>query len=119
MKDKVDNMNELKEMLKSNISIVDYYGVKKQIPVWIEEMSELTKELCKWLRKYDKLEGDVDSKLLNNIKEEITDVTICLDQLKYTIQFYDDDLTNAYKYKVDRQIKRINKEIGGNETNET
>ena len=27
--------------------IIDYYGVKKQVPVYIEEMSELTKEIRK------------------------------------------------------------------------
>ena len=41
------------------------------------------------------------------MKEEITDVTICLDQLKYVIQYAEDELMEEYKYKVDRQLKRI------------
>ena len=41
------------------------------------------------------------------MKEEITDVIICLDQLRYTIQFAEDDLMKAYKFKVDRQLQRI------------
>ncbi len=110
-------MNEFKEVLKKNTEIVNHYGVKAQIPVWIEEMSELTKNLCKWLRKYDELEGDISLQLLADMKEEITDVTICLDQLKYTIAFMEDDLEKEYKYKVDRQHQRIaNEKIG--ETNE-
>lgn len=100
-------MNHWENILEKNIQIVDYYGVKSQIPVWIEEMSELTKVLCKWSRIYDKLEGDINSQLLLDMKEEITDVTICLDQLKYVIEFFEDELMKNYEYKVDRQFKRI------------
>ena len=106
-------MNEWKETIKKNTEIVDYYGVKTQIPVWIEEMSELTKVLCKWFRKYDQLEGDINLQLLADMQEEITDVTICLDQLKYAIKFMEDDLMKEYKFKVDRQCKRIADEIAG------
>lgn len=102
-------MNEFKEVLKKNTEIVNHYGVIAQIPVWIEVMSELTKNLCKWLRKYDELEGDISLQLLADMKEEITDVTICLDQLKYTIAFMEDDLEEEYKYKVNRQHQRIAK----------
>lgn len=107
-------MNESKELrktLENNLKIVEHYGVKAQIPVWIEEMSELTKVLCKWFRKYDKLDGDINLQLLTDMKEEITDVIICLDQLRYTIKYAEDDLMKEYKYKVDRQLRRIAEEI--------
>ena len=104
------SQEELKQILENNIKIVEYYGVKKQIPVWIEEMSELTKVLCKWFRKYDELEGDITDKLLHDAKEEITDVMICLDQLKYHILYTEDDLMENYKFKVNRQLARIEKE---------
>lgn len=95
------------ELLLADVDIVNHYGVKKQIPVWIEEMSELTKCLCKVLRNYDKLEGDISGKLLNDLKEEITDVTICLDQLNYAINFAEDDLIKIYEYKIKRQQERM------------
>ena len=104
------SQEELKEVLENNIKIVKYYGVKNQIPVWIEEMSELTKVLCKWFRKYDELEGDINLQLLSDMKEEITDVMICLDQLKYHILYTEDDLMKEYKWKVNRQLDRIEKE---------
>lgn len=94
----------MEETLRNNIKIVEHYGYEKQIPVWIEEMSELTKELCKWSRK------GLSEELISHIEEEITDVTICLDQLKYSLQFTEDDLMKEYKYKVDRQLDRIAKE---------
>ena len=93
------------EILQNNIKIVNHYGVKNQIPVWIEEMSELTKELCKWFRK-----GSLHPELIDNIKEEIADVTICLDQIKYLLHYTEDSLMEEYKYKVDRQLSRIKNE---------
>ena len=102
---------ELKEILEKNISIVNHYGAKKQMPIWIEELSELTKVICKWLRKYDQLEGDISESLLNDMKEEITDVTICIDQLRYILNFTEDDLMQEYKFKVERQLKRIEEEL--------
>lgn len=104
------NQEELKQILENNIKIVEYYGIKNQIPVWIEEMSELTKVLCKWFRRYDELEGDITDQLLHDMKEEITDVMICLDQLKWAILYTENDLMENYKFKVDRQLGRIEKE---------
>lgn len=104
-------MNEEKEVLKQNIENLLHYGVKAQMPVWIEEMSELTKVICKWARKYDKLNGDINIQLLEEFKDEITDVTICLDQIKYTIGFMEDELMKRYGYKTKRQAKRIAGEI--------
>ena len=101
---------ELKEILENNIKILEHYGIKKQIPIWIEEMSELTKVLCKWLRKYNELDESINEQLLKDMKEEITDVTICLDQLRYSISFFEDELMQEYKFKIDRQLGRIAKE---------
>lgn len=97
----------MKEIFENNIKILDHYGVKAQIPVWIEEMSELIKVLCKWSRKYDELEGDITGEILSNMQEEIADVTICMDQLKYIIRYTEDELMEEYKYKVNRQLQRI------------
>lgn len=104
-------MDDWKKIIAKNLNILEHYGVKSQIPVWIEEMSELTKELCKWLRKYDELEGDISLQLLANMKEEITDVTICLEQLKYAIGYFEDDLMKVYNLKVSRQLERMKNEV--------
>jgi len=55
---------------------IDKWGINLQIIMMIEEMSELTKVLTKWLR--------TQSHLLDiNIAEEIADVEIMLKQMKY------------------------------------
>lgn len=52
---------------------LDTYGSALQIVVMMEEMSELQKELCKYLRgKYSP----------SSIAEEIADVEIMLEQMK-------------------------------------
>lgn len=60
-----------KEIFKSAI---ETYGKNAQTDMAIEEMSELTKALLKF-RRY----GDADR--LNDIREEIEDVQIMLDQM--------------------------------------
>ena len=68
-------MNEEKELintLKKNIEIVNHYGAKNQMPIWIEEMSELIKVICKWARKYDELEGDITGQLKDEEDYTIT-----------------------------------------------
>ena len=52
---------------------IEKYGTLMQIIVAIEEMAELTKELCKQLRGRDNLE---------EIAEEIADVEIVLEEQK-------------------------------------
>lgn len=53
---------------------VDTYGTEQQMVVAVEELSELQKELCKHLR------GDGNPRAM---MEEIADVEIMLEQVKY------------------------------------
>ena len=87
--------------------IVQHYGIQKQMFVWIEEMSELTKVICKWARKYDELDGDLTPQLRKDFIDEITDVTVSLDQIKLAINLLEEELRNNYKWKVNRQLERI------------
>ncbi len=89
---------DIKTLLK-NQSV----DVNKMIAV--EELSELQKEICKDLRGFDRRE---------EIKEEMTDVYICLQLLKEIYNFDDEELEEEYKRKMYRNIKRIkvkNKEM--------
>ena len=69
------------------------YGIDSQIVIAIEEMSELTKEICKISRG----QGDIES-----LAEEIADVTIMMEQLRV---IYDiNDLTCDH---MDAKIRRL------------
>lgn len=100
----------LEETLRNNIMIVERSNIKDQMFIWIEEMSELTKVICKWARRYDELEGDLTPQLKQDFLTEIADVTVCLDQIKYAVKIFEDELLKEYKYKIDRQLDRMKEE---------
>lgn len=100
------------ELIEKNNLILEHHGMLNQITIWIEEMSELTKELCKLQRHYEEWEGDIPFINLNNIKLETTDVQICLDQLKEAIKYSQEQQEMDYEFKVDRELENINKKKG-------
>lgn len=55
---------------------IEEFGEAAQVTMVFEEMAELQKELCKWLR------SGKSPTLLHHIAEEIADVEIMLDQMK-------------------------------------
>ncbi len=55
---------------------IEEFGEAAQVMMVFEEMSELQKELCKWLR------NGASPTLMRNIAEEIADVEIMIDQMK-------------------------------------
>lgn len=77
------------------IKIIKNYGTFNQIQMAIEEMAELTKELCKLKR--------CGQNNIEHIEEEIADVQITLNQLK--IMFPSD--RDWYNEKIDRTLKRM------------
>lgn len=76
---------------------LDTYGSALQIVVMMEEMSELQKELCKYLRgKYSP----------SSIAEEIADVEIMLKQMKMLFCCAD-DVSAVRRRKVERLKERL------------
>lgn len=100
----------LEETFRNNIMIVENSNIKDQMFIWIEEMSELTKVICKWARRYEELDGDLTGDLKQDFLTEIADVTVCLDQIKYAVRIFEDEVLEEYKYKVDRQLDRMKEE---------
>lgn len=71
-------MNEKKEMTREREAAIlegaiQKFGIRPQVIVAIEELSELQKELTKWLRGKGTREG---------LMEEMADVSIMLNQLE-------------------------------------
>lgn len=83
-------------------SIANHYGKEHQVLIAIEEMSELTKELCKYFRRYDRKK---------EIVEEVADAQIMLEQL---IELFgiEGDVDKMVDYKLNRQIRRMEQERG-------
>lgn len=77
--------------------LIDKYG-DKQVIVAIEELSELQKELCKYLRG----KGNIE-----NITEELADVWIMISQMQILFKIDSYDLEEKIDEKVLRTKERL------------
>ena len=87
---------------------IDVWGEDAQIKMCIEEMSELTKELCKNWRKSTK---DTPEQL-QHICEEIADVQNMIDQMQ--LIFGVEKVETIRKEKIERTQKRLDEETNKN-----
>ena len=87
-----------RKVLEKAISV---YGPHLQKVVAIEEMSELTKEICKEIRNGEEVYSII------NLIEEIVDVSIMLEQLKMI--YGGDDL---YKFVYNQKMNRLRERLG-------
>ena len=93
--------------------IADTYGYDAQSRQLIEEMAELTVALNKYYRVSILTPERVNFAeriKLGNIKEEIADVTIMIEQIKCLLSLNIDDIDLFIEQKLNRQLERINKE---------
>lgn len=86
------------EYLQVMIEAIRQNGYKMQTMVAIEEMSELTKELVKFMRG----EHNTDA-----IAEEIADVEIMLCQMKIIYDIKDEDVEKLMVIKLKRLKERM------------
>jgi len=81
-----------REILEQAIA---HYGRSTQMLMAIEEMAELTKALCKHFRATD---NDTYSLTVKNIREEMADVRIMLEQLEIMFgTVYDEEAEKLYR----------------------
>ena len=97
----MDKLRTETENLAIYRKAIEKFGDDSQINMAMEEMSELTKELCKWKRGNQNFE---------EILEEIADVYIMMHQL--TLIFDDATEMNVIK-NIDYKTKRLEKIING------
>lgn len=94
------NAHERSEIYRQAIEV---WGEDMQLTVAIEEMAELTKEICKLRR------GESNKAA---IAEELADVTICLEQLQqivgiiYAVPAFMDDKLERLKDRINKFRKR-------------
>lgn len=77
---------------------ISTYGEKAQKLMAIEEMSELTKEICKDFR------GKMDRE---HLIEEMADVTITIDQLMIMYEISGDEIQQMRERKINRLKERL------------
>ncbi len=96
-------------MIEREKQIADYYGYDIQSRQTCEELAELIQAICKHGRMSDGERAlvTVDSPQRWNVKEEMADVHIMLDQMQYLLNISDEELDKEINRKLNRQIKRI------------
>ena len=95
------------------IKIAEEYGHRPQLQMLIEEMAELTKAICKFIRVDDRAKREPVqvaecTEVIENIIEEMADVQIMILQLQHFINLSDESFKEQMNKKLDRQIERIN-----------
>lgn len=87
-----------KEIINTYKQAIETYGVRTQKLMAIEEMSELTKEICKDFR------GQLNRE---HLIEEMADVTITIDQLMIMYKISGDEIQQMRERKMERLKERL------------
>ena len=96
--------------------IAEHYGIENQSIQLMEEMAELTIALNKYRRsskiEHQTISESIDEQfIIEQIIEEICDVEIVLEQIKYLLNHSSDDLAVWKQRKIERQLERMKKEL--------
>ena len=90
--------------------VADYYGYEEQSNQLIEECAELIQALNKYRRASGKGQPIAEyqkTTVLENIIEEIADVEVMLDQIKYLLNISEKDILTVKQAKTIRQRNRM------------
>jgi hypothetical protein len=95
--------------------IAEHYGIENQSIQLMEEMAELTIALNKYRRssknEHQTISESIDEQfIVAQIMEEICDVEIVLEQIKYLLNHSSNDIEIWKQRKIERQLERIAKE---------
>lgn len=101
-------INEISKRLKNSAlaaEIMNHYGAEKQLVILAEECGELIQECCKCLR--------LGIPFSEDMVYEMADVIVMIKEFKAVFpEYYLDKLEETIRFKLQRQIERIENELG-------
>lgn len=101
-------------MKQDLLKIINTYGVIPQLKYFQSEVFEFNESIIIYEneRPYcdDIADKDFIKMLKNHIAEEISDVMVMLKQFQYYYGIEDEQIEEVMKYKIDRQLKRMEEE---------
>ena len=100
-------------MKEDLLKIINHYGTENQKRKFLEESGELLEaitihELNKSIEYEIPLTEIIGTK--EHIAEELSDCFVMLKQFQYYYGIPDEEIERIMKYKIDRQLKRIDEE---------
>jgi len=93
-------------MKEKLLKIINNYGTRNQLKYLYTEMYEFTEAII----EYEEDENGNIRTQLNHIQEEFADLMVMLEQFKAYYNLSNEDVLETMKYKIERQLKRIEEE---------
>ena len=96
------------------LKIISFYGVIPQLKYFQSEIFELNQSIIdyQYVEVYKNSPAEKAGK--EHIAEEIADCTVMLKQFQYYYGIEDKEIEEVMKYKIDRQLERIENEKSNN-----
>lgn len=96
------------------LQIINHYGLDKQLKYIHSEYFELDEAIWNyqnsgWDFDYEDAE-QLEREYKHHIAEELADIQVMLKQFQYYFDIEDEEIEETMKYKIDRQLDRIEKE---------
>ncbi len=98
-------------MKEDLLKIIHTYGVLPQLKYFQSEVFELNEAIIRHeeiLKSDFTYSNEIWSK--QSITEEIADIQVMLDQIQHYYRIEDEEIWKIMRYKIDRQLERINNE---------
>lgn len=91
-------------MRTQNENNAEYFGAEKQMVLMIEELAELAQAGAKWLRIHTQGQAvrKTEDEVLESLMEEMADVSIMIDQIKYLLGISERHLAEIRVEKIKR-----------------
>lgn len=99
--------------MKNNLlKIINHYGISNQLKKLSEEIFELQEAIITRERDYMSCDATTIMDMANkkHIEEEFADVCVVLEQFKVYYDLDNDKIIEIMKQKINRQLKRIERE---------
>lgn len=97
-------------MKENLLKIINHYGVKNQLRKFNEENFELQEAIIH--AKYNRVLGISNKPCIEAVKhiaEEISDCYVILEQFRHYYGISDEEIKKVMKYKINRQLERMEK----------
>lgn len=92
-------------MKEDLLKIINHYGINKQLKYIHTEYYELDEAIWDYITRDENMYRDRE-----HIAEEIADILVMLKQFQYYYGIEDKDIVKIMRYKIKRQLERIDKE---------
>ena len=101
-------------MKESLLQIINHYRVIPQLKYFQSEIFEMNEAIIKYENIPNGIYEHIKNEYKEHIAEEIADITVMLKQFQYYYGIEDKEIEEVMKYKIDRQLERIENEKSNN-----